>query len=252
MGDPLTITPIGVGAAYARSGEAQSAYLVTFGRTQVCLDLGAGALNQLQRVVRPEDVTAILISHLHADHCVDLFSLRIYMEYGPGVGRRIHVYGPRELPDRLQAFGGDGGWDGFEFHPLDEPGGELALDDLRLRWTEVPHSHPTFALRIDAPGGSVTYGADCGPNDALAALARDTDVLIAECGLGLGPSPADAIHLSATDAGDIARRAGARRLLLTHCYPEHDRDAVLAAAAAAFGGPVAWATQGEAVTASTV
>ncbi len=251
MGDSLTLTPIGVGAAYARSGEAQSAYLVASGDACVCLDLGAGALNRLQTLIAPERLSAIVISHLHADHCVDLLSLRVYMEWGPGRGSRIRVLGPAGLPDLLSGFAGEGGWDGFGFEALDEPGGQTIIGDVRLTWAEVPHTKPTFALRVDTAAGSITYGADCAPNDALVALASQTDVLVTECALGLGPAGDDAIHLSAFDAGTLARRAGARRLLLTHCYPEHDRELVLAEAREAFGGPVAWALQGEAVVAST-
>ena len=251
MGDSLTLTPVGVGAAYARPGEAQSAYLVASGDTCVCLDLGAGALNRVQQLVAPERLSAIVISHLHADHCVDLLSLRVYMEWGPGRGSRIRVVGPAGLRDVLWGFAGDNGWDGFVFDTLDEPGGAMDIGAFRLTWAEVPHIKPTFALRIDDGASSITYGADCGPNDSLVALASQTDVLVAECSLGAGPSDDGAIHLCATDAGTLARRAGAGRLLLTHCYPEHDRDVVLATAAAAFDGPVAWARQGEQVVIST-
>ncbi len=249
MPDALTLTPIGVGAAYARPGEAQSAYLVAAAETRVCLDLGAGALNRLQTVVAPERLSAIVISHLHPDHFADLLSLRVYMTWGPGRGHRLRVLGPAGLRELLVGVSGAAGWDGFAFEPLDQPSGSMALGDVRLTWSEVPHLSPTFACRVDAAAGSVTYGADCAPSDALVALARETDLLIAECGLGEGPTPPDAIHMSGADAGAIARRAGVRRLLLTHCYPEHDRDRVLAAAAEAFGGDVTWAIQGEGVVA---
>lgn len=247
MLDALTLTPIGVGAAYARPGEAQSAYLVESGHTRVCLDLGAGALNRLQTVSAPQQLSAIVISHLHPDHCVDLLSLRVFMAWGPGRGRHIRVLGPAGLRDMLFGVSDETGWDAFTFETLDEPGGQITIGDVRLTWAEVPHIKPTFALRIDAANDSVTYGADCGPNDALMELAAQSDVLLAECALGTGPSTDEAIHMTGAEAGRLARLAGVRRLLLTHCYPEHDRDHALAAAAEAFGGPVAWAVQGEAV-----
>lgn len=251
MADSLTLTPVGVGAAYARPGEAQSAYLVTGSDTRVCLDLGAGALNRLQEHLAPERLTAIVVSHLHADHYVDLLSLRIYMTWGPGRGHTIRVVGPPTLPDLLQGWAGGSGWEWAAFTALEGSEGEMDVGGLRLSWVEVPHTERTFALRVDTGSASVTYSADCGPNDALVTLAARTDILVAECSLGLEPSGRDAIHLSARDAGTLARRAGARRLLVTHCYPEHDRDLVLAAAAEAFGGPVDWARQGEAVITST-
>jgi ribonuclease BN (tRNA processing enzyme) len=243
----LTLTPVGVGGAYARPGEAQSAYLVACGETRVCLDLGAGTLNRLQQIVAPETLTAIAISHVHPDHCVDLFSLRVYMEWGPGKGHRQRVLGPAGLQGVLTGFTGDDGWESFAFEAMEEPAGAAEIGSLTLSWVEVPHCKPTFAMRLDHAGGAIVYGADCGPNDALTELASDADILIAECSLGTTPAGADAIHMSGADAGALARRANVRRLLLTHCYPEHDRDAVLAQAEQAFGGPVAWARQGEQV-----
>jgi ribonuclease BN (tRNA processing enzyme) len=246
VADSLTLTPIGVGAAYASPGEVQSAYLVSAGKTAVCLDLGAGALNRLQTHIAPERLAAVVISHLHPDHCVDLFSLCIYMAYGIGRGRRLRLIAPDGLLDRLVAFNGDRElWERcFTCEALDASGGPRDLGGgMSLTWAEVPHTKPTFALRIDRGGASVTYGADCGPNDALVELGRGTGVLIAECSHGAGPLPDDPIHLSAREAADIATRAGARRLLLTHCYPEYDRDAALRVAREGFSGPVGWAKQ---------
>lgn len=251
MPDSLTLTPVGVGAAYARPGEAQSAYLVAVDDTSICLDLGAGALNRLQELIAPERLAAVVVSHLHPDHCIDLLSLRVYMEWGPGRGHRIRVIGPPGLRQRLTGFSGDAGWEGLRFEELGASEGALDVGPLRLTWVEVPHTKPTFALRVDHTSGSITYSADCGPNDGLARLASETDVLVAECGVGVGPSGEGAIHLSAVDAATIARRARARSLLLTHCPPEHDRGAVLAAAARVFDGPVAWALQGQEVVVST-
>ena len=251
VADSLSLTPVGVGGAYARSGEAQSAYLVRAGDVAVCLDLGAGALNRLQREIAPELLSAIVISHLHPDHCADLFSLRVYMAWGPGRGHRLRILGPDGLRERLMAFTGSDGWDdAFTFEVIDGSSGRAEIAGLGISWVEVPHTPPTFALRIDAGAASVTYGADCAPNDAIVRLAAATQLLVAECSHGAEPLPQSPIHLSGKEAGEIASRAGAERLLLTHCYPEHNRDSALALARANFPGPVEWARQGEAVAVS--
>lgn len=245
------LTPVGVGFAYSRPGEAQSAYLVQAGGAAVCMDLGSGTLNRLQGFIPPEDLAALVISHVHSDHCVDLISLRVYMMVGPGRGRRIRVVGPPGLRDVLSAFAGGEAWDEvFAFEDLDPRRPVDVAPGVVLSCAEVPHGLQTFALRVDRGGASVTYGADCAPNDALPRLARGTGVLLAECSEGAGPRTPDGSHLSAREAGEMAAAAGAGRLLLTHCAPEHDRDAALAAARVAFDGPVDWARQGEAVTVS--
>jgi ribonuclease BN (tRNA processing enzyme) len=247
----LTLVPVGVGTAYARPGEVQSSYLVRAGEREVCLDLGAGALGRLAVETAPERLTALVISHLHPDHCADMFALRVYMSFGPGRGSRLRVLGPRGLRDRLVAFAPGDDWDeSFAFEELAGGGGTDLGDGLLMRRAQVPHLDPTFALRLDFGGASICYSADCRQNDVLPELARGCGVLLCECSMGAGPVPAEVAHLDAPGAAAIARRAEVGRLVLTHCYPEHDRDAALAAARASFAGPVDWARQGHAVTAS--
>jgi ribonuclease BN (tRNA processing enzyme) len=246
----LTLVPIGVGTAYARPGEVQSCYLVRAGRAAVAVDLGGGTMNRLQDHLAPEELDALLITHMHPDHCADLLALRVYMAWGPGRGHRLRVIGPPRLRERLIAFSGSEGWDALEFEEWADEGGELALaDGLTLRHGQVPHLPPTHAVRFEHGGGALCFGADCGDNDALPALAEGVDLLLVECSFGADPVPEGVPHLNGGQAGGIAARAGAGRLLLTHCYPEHDRDAALAAAAEAFGGPADWARQGETVAA---
>jgi ribonuclease BN (tRNA processing enzyme) len=246
------LVPVGVGAAYSRPGEAQSCYLVRAGDRAVALDMGSGALNRLQEQIRPEELDAVVVTHMHPDHCVDLLALRVYLAYGPGAGAGpLRVLGPPELRRRLVGFGGSDAWDEvMRFEALTGAAGERDLGGgATLRYRQVPHLPPTFALRVDAGGGSVCFGADCADNDELPALAEGADVLLCECSFGAAPVPDGVPHLNGGMAGAIASRAGAGRLLLTHCFPEQDREAALAAARGAFAGPVAWAERGAAVAA---
>lgn len=250
MSANLEIVPIGTGAAYARPGEVQSCHLVRAGGRAICLDLGSGALNRLQEHVAPHALERLVVTHLHPDHLVDLLALRVYMAWGPGRGHRLPVLGPPGLRALVDAHGASGTDAAFAFESFAPGAGERDLGGgLVLRHREVPHLPPTNAVRLDLGGSSVCFGADCGPNDDLVDLARGVDVLLCECSFGADAVPEDVPHLNATMAGDIARRAGVGRLVLTHCYPEHDRDAALAAARDAFGGPAEWARSGVAVAA---
>lgn len=242
----LSVTPIGVGAAYARTGEVQSAYLVRAGQTTLCLDLGAGALNALQAHLTPHELDAVVISHRHPDHCIDLLALHVYLYWGPGRRRRMRVLGPPGLSDHLRSVGSARGWDeSLDFETVGD-GSAAVVGDAHLRFAEVPHIPHTFAVRVEHGGRALVYGADCVENDALVALASGADVLIAECGDGPVDVPASP-HMSGAGAGRTAARAGVGRLLLTHCFPEHDRDATFAAGRSEFDGQLAWATQGEVV-----
>ncbi len=242
----LSVIPIGVGAAWARTGEVQSAYLVRAGRTSLCLDLGAGALNALQAHLPPHELDAVVISHRHPDHCIDLLALHVYMYWGPGAGGRMRVLGPAGLSDHLRVVSSSRGWDESLAFEAVCAGVAVGVGDARLTFTEVPHIPGTFAVRVEHGGRSVVYGADCTENDALVALAVGADLLIAECGDGPVDLPRSP-HMSGGAAGRTAARAGVRRLRLTHCFPERDRDATIAAARAEFDGDVGWATQGEVV-----
>ncbi len=243
--------PVGAGAAYGAPGEAQSCYLFGAAGRRVAVDMGSGTLNLLQRQIAPETLDALVVTHLHPDHCVNLMALRVYMVWGPGAGATLQVHGPPGLRDRLAAFSGSEGWDSaFAFHDLAAGGGEIALGDgMVLRHREVPHLPPTHAVRVEHDGRAICFSADCAPDDALVELARGCDVLLCECSFGAGEVPPGVPHLNAADAGGIAARAGVGRLVLVHGQPEFDRDAAVAAAAEAFGGPVEWARQGEALAA---
>lgn len=247
----LRIVPVGIGSAYSAPGEAQSCYLVSAAGRAIAIDLGSGALNLLQRQIAPEELDAVVITHLHADHCVDLMALRVYMAWGPGAGRVLRVHGPPDLRDRLVAFSGSDGWDrSFVFEHLAPGGGRIDLGEgVTLRHREVPHLAPTHAVRVDHDGRSICFGADCAPGDELVELARGCDLFICECSFGAEQVPEGVPHLNAVDAGTIAARAGVGRMLLVHCSPEFDREEALTQARATFGGPVEWARQGELVVA---
>jgi ribonuclease BN (tRNA processing enzyme) len=237
----LTLIPVGTGAAYCGPGEAQSCYLVQGAGSTVCVDLGSGALGALQAHVTPHEIDLIVVTHLHADHLVDLLALRIYLAFGPGRGHRARVLGPPGLREMLTRFDGDNHWEAFDFETFDAESGAIQLGNVQMTYREVPHLPPTYAVRFDLAEASVCLGADCRDNDALPELAQGVDVLVCECSHGAGPAPKDTIHLDAAQAAAIATRAGASALFLTHCPPDHDRAEALAVARRNFSGPVEWA-----------
>jgi ribonuclease BN (tRNA processing enzyme) len=90
----------------------------------------------------------------------------------------------------------------------------------------------------------VVYGADGSPSDALADLASGADLLVLEATFADDEEAAAAHgHMTAVQAGEVAARARARRLLLTHLLPG-ERDALVTAAAQGFTGPIDVAVEG--------
>lgn len=239
----MQVIPVGTGAASGNPGEAQTCFLVRSGGRALVIDLGSGTLSRLGGLIDPHRVDHFLITHAHPDHCVDLLALNVHMSFGPGRGQRARVTGPPGLRQRCAAFAGSERWGAdIDFSEWASDGGACDLGDgLIVRHREVPHVPPTNAVRIEHRGRSVCFSADCAPNDALPELADGADLLICECTFGEGPTIEGVPHLTAADAGRIARRARVGRLLLTHCEPGRDRSAARAAAADVFGGPVDWA-----------
>ena len=119
-----------------------------------------------------------------------------------------------------------------------EPDATVEVGSLRASFHEVPHFTPTFAIdfRSANGGGRFTYGADCRPGEELVEVARDTDLLIVEATLPRPERTGDRGHMTPAEAGDHARRAGARRVVLTHISDELDELWARDQGAETFGG----------------
>ena len=241
----MRLTVVGPAPAYtSKSGRSSSSYLVEHEGTAILLDLGQGSFSELWRYRSPGSVAAIFISHMHADHNVDLIPLRHWVKfdnrgYGP------HLFAPRELRARFGEFQNDSEFlSDLKGHPL-EPR-EFTVGDLRVRAAPVTHIPDSYAFRVSSATSSdpgLVYSGDCGVPEDLAPLIRDGDTLLCEAAFGTHRD-APQIHLTAAEAGWVARQGPASRLILTHILDRNDPGASLDAAADAFGGPTEIAEPG--------
>ena len=244
----MRLTVIGCSGSFPGPDSPGSCYLVEADGFRLLLDLGNGALGALQRYAGLYDVNAICLSHLHADHCLDLCSYTVARLYGAGGARpRIPVYGPPGTAERMtRAYSMEPGPEvrtAFDFEELAP--GSLGIGPFRVTTDHMNHPVETFGLRLEHDGRSLAYSADTGESPALRALARGTDLLLCEGSFLDGPDLPPDLHLTGRQAGEHARQAGAGRLLLTHLVPWNDREASLAEASQAFDGPVTLAMSGQ-------
>ncbi|MDH6110703.1 ribonuclease BN (tRNA processing enzyme) [Kitasatospora sp. MAP12-15] len=243
----MKLTVVGCSGTFPSPASPCSSYLVEADGFRLVIDLGNGALGALQSHVGLYDVDAVLLSHLHADHCIDLCAYWVARYYRQeGCPDLLPVYGPADTPGRLaRAYDmpeEPGMTEVFDFHTLTP--GTFRLGPLTVTAVQVNHPVEAYAFRIDHDGRSLVYSGDTGECPALVELARDTDLFLCEAAFTDGKETFQSIHLNGREAGEHAAAAGAARLVLTHIPPWTDPDRNLRDAEAAYAGPVEVAKAG--------
>jgi len=248
----MRLTVLGSSAAWAeRPGRPSSSYLVEIGDEALVLDLGQGALGALFAYRQPSTVRAVVISHMHADHHVDLTPLRHHLRYQFDEPRSIGLHVPDELRRRYDVFSGEVDFLSDLVGPVLKQG-TRDIGPFVVQVHPVTHSQESYAFRvtdIDKPSGSgLVYSGDCGRADDLLPIIHEGDTVLCEAFWSTrDPDPA-ANHLTAAQAADVAQRGGAARLILTHILESHDPGAALEAAGWVFDGPACLAEPGLAVS----
>jgi ribonuclease BN (tRNA processing enzyme) len=257
----VRLTVLGCSGSFPGPDSPASSYLVEAEGFRLLVDFGSGALSAVQRQTGLGGIDAVWLSHLHADHCLDLCDYYTARTIGPGGPMApIPVYGPGHTALRLaRAIVADpapgarepGADDvrfsrAFRFETITP--GVTQIGPLRVTAELMNHPVQTFGLRLEHAGRSLAYSADTGETDALVRLARDADVLLCEASF-LEPAPGapalpQGLHLTARQAGQHAERAGAGRLVLTHLVPFNDRARTLEEASGEFTGPASLASSG--------
>ncbi|HEY3735167.1 MAG TPA: MBL fold metallo-hydrolase [Streptosporangiaceae bacterium] len=244
----MRLTVIGCSGSFPGPDSPGSCYLVEAEGFRLLLDMGNGSLGALQRYCGLHDVDAICLSHLHADHCLDLCSYAVARLYGgSGPQPRIPVYGPAEAADRMtRAYSLQPGPEmrkAFDFRTLTP--GTQQIGPFRLTAEHVSHPVETFGIRLEHGQRSLVYSADTGESAALVALARAADLMLCEASFLERPNLPPDLHLTGRQAGQHAARAGVGRLVLTHLVPWNDRSKTLEEATQVFTGPLSLAASGQ-------
>jgi ribonuclease BN (tRNA processing enzyme) len=248
----LRVTVVGCSGSVPGPGSAASCYLVEadgvdddgWPRTwRLLLDLGNGSLGPLQRCTDPMALDAVLLSHLHADHCLDVCGLYVMLKYAPGATprRTVQVWGPSDTAGRLA-----------RAYDLPEPG--MAPHIETRTWTDgepvsfgpvtvtpylVNHPVEAYGLRVEHDGRVLAYTGDTDACDALLALCHDADLVLADSAFVEGRDQLTGVHLSGRRAAEcVVRAGGVGRLVLTHMPPWNDPEVTLAEARQVWDGPL--------------
>ncbi len=247
----MELIVLGAAPAYTdRAGSAASSCLLRQSGAALLLDLGQGAFANLASMLEPSTLSAVLVSHLHPDHYIDLVPLRHYLKWEFDPPRRVRVLGPAGLADRVDALNGETGFaaEALDIEALAE--GVRRIGPFEVEVRRVTHTEESYAFRVavtpdagGAAGRGLVYSGDCSRGEDLIPLIRRDDTLLSEASFGAGPNVPGAQHITAGDAARVASTGGASRLLLTHILSGHSRPDALAAAQAAYAGPVQLVTE---------
>lgn len=234
-----------LGAAGGRptAGQACSGFLFEWDGVRIVLDLGYATLPQLLGHLPDGGADAVIITHEHPDHCVDVHGLFRVRHYSYPDAPRVPLYCPPGVLDRLTNLEPDIDLaDVFDHHPLP---GVYDIGPFQLLAAELPHFVPNVGVRLATDEVGLAYATDTGPHEMLAELGRDVDLFVVDATDRPGEAECTERNLlTASEAGVFAQRAGAQRLLLTHLWPGTDPAASADRARQYFSGPVEVATQG--------
>jgi len=199
--------------------------LLEGGATKIWLDAGTGTFAALQAVEDFTQLDAVVLSHGHADHCLDLFPFHYALLFYPEGELRLPLYCSEPTWSIVSGFAAaTGGVDKlertFDYHPIEETS-EVVVGEVELRFQRTDHPIHTLAVRAASGDGCLVYTADTGPGVDLAAFARDADLLLAEATYQRARE-GQPVHLTAEQAGELADRSGAGELVLTHLAPYLD------------------------------
>ena len=246
-GGAWELTILGSSGTWPPPGGATCGYLVSHEGAHVWLDAGTGTFANLQKHIAINDITAVLITHGHPDHFVDVIPAFYARHYGGLGDPGLPFYSPEGFTNVLSLLvsedGGDVMGETYDFRTLVD-GDRVQIGPFDVRAFEMKHvGVNALGFRIEAGGAVFAYTGDTGPSDTVVEMARGADVLMAEASYQ-DSSNLLPFHLSARQAAEHAKRAGVGRLLLTHIVPTLDASISLAEARSAFDGPVEIAEQG--------
>ena len=233
----LSLRVLGCSGSFAAPGGACTGFIVQSDAAEVWLDAGPGTFGNMQRHTSLAALDAVVITHEHPDHWLEL----------PVVASALRYYQPR---DPLPLYTTEGTAACLtqlcsgppEPIPFDitivSDGDEVQIGDQHWTFSRTDHYVETMAPRIDAAGRSLAFSADTGPGWGFAALGEGIDVALCESTFLHNRADEGILHLSARQAGEIAAAAGVGRLVLTHITPGDDPETYAVEAAEAFGRDV--------------
>ena len=243
----IKVRILGSGTCVPSLTRSSCSVLMQVGASKMLFDSGPGTMRRLLEAdTTIFDLTHIFYSHFHPDHTGEFVPLIFATKYPDGSRRKrpLTVAGGRGLLDFYEGLKKVyGHW--IELTPgllemieFDNQNADaITFEDFSAYTVPVKHNPESIAFRISNPAGySVVYTGDTDYSETIIDLAKDADLLICECAL---PDKLKVEgHLTPSLAGDLATKAGVRKLVLTHFYPQCDEEDIEAECRRTYSGPL--------------
>ncbi|MBN2323633.1 MAG: MBL fold metallo-hydrolase [Spirochaetes bacterium] len=232
----MDLVILGTCAAFAGKNEACSSYLLSCGGQSFVIDTGPGSFGVLQRYIHYGEIRGVFLSHLHADHVSDIYTMRyaVFVAQRDGLAKGpLSIYMPKS-PKRTFAFIKNAIKREFSIEKITE-GLVVRIEDLSVGFLRGIHPIASYAMRFEHRGKTLVYTADTRYFERLTSFAKEADVLLAEATLLEADGEMEEMgHMTAKTAARLASEAKVKRLVLTHVWPEYDRKKTLAEAKTIF------------------
>lgn len=213
---------LGSVSPYPKKNKNSIGYLIYDGNQRILLDCGNGSTRLMDFPDGLENLT-IIISHLHKDHYADLSSLAyasfVYHNLGL-LNNKINVYIPRD--ETLEDFNylmNYGNENYMNFYIYDEKN-IIKINDINISFYQTKHSIKTYAANIIKENLKISYSSDTGYDENISLFFQNADILLCEASFLKNQKNGSKNHLSAEDAAMIAKKSNAKKLILTHLWPE--------------------------------
>lgn len=212
----MRLTILGMNGPFPAPGGATSGYLLTSGSVSIALDLGCGTLSRLTALTAPEELSALVLSHWHYDHCSDVLPLLYRLE---ALGARLHIYAPVDeqsaVRKAVQASAA------VVLHDV-RPGDHFSVGSVSVTAHAARHPVPALMFRMEQEGSVFCYTGDTNTMDGLTDFARNADLLLADGLFTESTWTEGKPHLSAAHVAQLAVDASVRRFVITHLNPAID------------------------------
>jgi ribonuclease BN (tRNA processing enzyme) len=240
----MNITPIGIWGAFPNKNEATSSFLLEQDGFRCLFDCGSGVIAAVQNYIELRNIDAVVISHYHADHIADIGVL----QHAAMIGMQLKewetplpIYAHDEDEEAFKQLSFKGVTEGRALK-VEQP---VQIGPWEVSFCETVHPVYCLAMKFSANGKSVVFTADTSWQEKLVGFAKGADLLVAESNLYEKYIGVIEGHMSGSQAGTLAERAGAQKLLLTHLPQYGNLEEILQAAQENYNGAAAFAEIGK-------